>query len=176
MNATIISLAHALRQGQEVHIAFICLGNICRSPLAEGVANALLAERLRQNPHSPLRGVRVSSAGTSGLHSGDIIDERSIAVAAKHGIDIAHYTSKQVSLYAHADVDLLLAMDRSNLANLRAMGFDPARIMLMGEFGLGGAEVPDPYYGRGDGFERVYSMLHSAISALLTQLETSESR
>lgn len=155
-----------------IQIAFICLGNICRSPLAEGIAHALQENRLMENPASVLRGLRFSSAGTSGLHSGERIDERSIAVAAKHGINIAHYKSKQANLYAHGDMDLLVAMDRSNYATLKAMGFDGHKIALLGDFGLDGAEVPDPYYGGASGFENVYTMIHTAISELLTRLES----
>ena len=155
----------------QIQIAFICLGNICRSPLAEGIAHALQEKHLKENPASLLQGLQCSSAGTSGLHSGESIDDRSIAIAAKHGINIAHYKSKQISLYAHGDMDLLLAMDKQNLATLRAMGFDSHKVMLLGEFGLHGAEVPDPYYGGASGFENVYTMLHTAISELFTQLE-----
>ncbi|WP_304208253.1 low molecular weight protein-tyrosine-phosphatase [Helicobacter canis] len=150
-----------LCEQERVHIVFVCLGNICRSPLAEGIANALYA----QAPNTP--SLEFSSAGTSGFHNGDPIDARSIAIARENGIDIAHYTSKQVSPYAHSDVDLFVAMDRSNLAALKAMGFESRKIVLLGDFGLGGAEVPDPYYGGADGFKKVYAMLHNGIADLL---------
>ena len=111
-----------------------------------------------------------SSAGTSGFHNGDPIDARSIAIARENGIDIAHYTSKQVNPYAHSNVDLFVAMDRSNLAALKAMGFESHKIALLGDFGLDGAEVPDPYYSGADGFKKVYVMLQNAIADLLGRL------
>lgn len=157
------TFAH-LREQERVKIVFVCLGNICRSPLAEGIANALY------KPHANTPKLEFSSAGTSGFHNGDPIDARSIAIARENGIDIAHYTSKQVSLYAHSDVDLLVAMDRSNYAALKAMGFESDKIVLLGEFGLGGAEVPDPYYGGADGFVKVFVMLQSGIANLLERL------
>lgn len=162
------TFAH-LREQERVQIVFVCLGNICRSPLAEGIANALY------KPHANAPKLEFSSAGTSGFHNGDPIDPRSIAIARENGIDIAHYTSKQVSLYAHSDVDLLVAMDRSNYATLIAMGFESDKIALLGDFGLDGAEVPDPYYGGADGFAKVFAMLQGGISNLLASLSYSRS-
>ncbi|WP_288644597.1 low molecular weight protein-tyrosine-phosphatase [uncultured Helicobacter sp.] len=140
-------------------IVFVCLGNICRSPLAEGIAKHLYSgDKLV-----------FSSAGTSGFHNGESVDSRSIAVAKAHNIDISHYTSKQVSVYGHSDVDLFVAMDRQNIANLIRLGFEPQKIKLLGDFGLGGVAVMDPYYAGGERFEEVYKLLESGIKNLLQE-------
>lgn len=141
-------------------IVFVCMGNICRSPLAEGIAKSLY----KGNE------LEFSSAGTSGFHNGEDIDSRSIAIAKKHNIDIKDYKSKQVSVYAHSDVDLFIAMDRQNVANLLALGFAKDKIKLLGDFGLGGAEVGDPYYQGAEAFEEVYVMLESGIKNLLKEI------
>ncbi len=146
-------------------IVFVCLGNICRSPLAEGIAKHLYKKTYTKKE------IEFTSAGTSGFHNGDSIDSRSIDIAKKHNIDISSYTSKQVSVYKHSDVDLFLAMDKQNIANLVAMGFDRDKIKLLGEYGLGSAEIGDPYYGGVDGFERVYDSLEKAIQTLLKELK-----
>ena len=124
---------------------FICMGNICRSPLAEGIARHLYAKQ--KSPKSNADSTQTfaldfSSAGTSGFHNGDSIDSRSIAIAKEHGIDISHYKSKQVSPYSHSDIDL-----------------------------LDGEEVPDPYYGGSEGFIKVYEMLEEGITNMLKELE-----
>lgn len=184
-------------------ISFVCLGNICRSPLAEGIAKHLCQSKLEsimqkaiqnsaQNTQDSAQNAKqattqtdkqiakqlanfmranlhFSSAGTSGFHNGDIIDARSIATAQKHGIDISRYTSKQVSVYAHADIDLFVAMDMQNLAALRQLGFGE-RAVLLGDFGLGSAVVPDPYYGGASGFDKVYDMLEKGIAIMLESI------
>lgn len=151
-------------------ICFVCLGNICRSPLAEGIANYLYATTFKHT-NKNATALEFSSAGTSGFHNGEGIDARSIAIAKQHNIDISSYKSKQVSPYAHSEVDMFIAMDRQNYANLLKLGFAPERIALLGDFGLGGEEVPDPYYGGSDGFSKVYEMLKIGITNLLEQLQ-----
>ena len=146
-------------------ICFVCLGNICRSPLAEGIAKHLYAKIKQDKPK-----IEFCSAGTSGFHNDEGIDSRSIAIARENGIDISHYTSKQVSPYRHSDVDLFVAMDRQNYATLLRLGFEPSKVVLLGDFGLGGEEVPDPYYGGSDGFAKVYKMLEAGIANLLDGL------
>lgn len=161
-------------------ICFICMGNICRSPLAEGIARHLYAKQIKSNPKSSTKSntdspqsptLEFSSAGTSGFHNGDSIDSRSIAIAKKHGIDISHYKSKQVSPYSHSDIDLFVAMDRQNYASLLQFGFDREKVALLGDFGLNGKEVPDPYYGGSEGFIKVYEMLEAGITNMLKELQ-----
>lgn len=147
-------------------ICFVCLGNICRSPLAEGIAKHLYAKMPKQSKAK----IEFCSAGTSGFHNDEGIDSRSIGIARENGIDISRYTSKQVSLYGHGDVDLFVAMDRQNYATLLRLGFEPSKVVLLGDFGLGGKEVPDPYYGGSDGFAKVYKMLEAGIANLLENL------
>lgn len=151
-------------------ICFVCLGNICRSPLAEGIAKHLYAKMPKQSNAK----IDFCSAGTSGFHNDEGIDSRSIGIARENGIDISHYTSKQVSLYGHSDVDLFVAMDRQNYATLLRLGFEPSKVVLLGDFGLGGEEVPDPYYGGNDGFAKVYAMLEVGIANLLEDLAKAE--
>lgn len=147
-------------------ICFVCLGNICRSPLAEGIAKHLYTKIPKQSKTK----IEFCSAGTSGFHNNEGIDSRSIGIARENGIDISSYTSKQVSLYGHSDVDLFVAMDRQNYATLLRLGFEHSKVVLLGDFGLGGKEVPDPYYGGSDGFAKVYEMLEVGIANLLENL------
>lgn len=143
-----------------MNILFVCMGNICRSPLSEGIAKHLYKGE----------NLTFSSAGTSGFHNGEGIDKRSILVAQENGIDISNYKSKQVSLYAHENIDLFVAMDRQNLAALINIGIDPSKIKLLGDFGLNGVEVGDPYYGGSDGFKEVYKLLEAGIKNLIKEL------
>jgi protein-tyrosine phosphatase len=139
-------------------IVFVCLGNICRSPLAEGYARHRLAQL----------GLdwEVDSAGTGSWHVGEPPCERSIAVARRHGIDIAAQRARQITLHDAKHFDLVIALDHSNLTDLHAMGITQAT--LLGSYGHDGADVPDPYYFRGsDGFEEVFEMIRSAVDTLI---------
>jgi len=149
-------------------ILFVCLGNICRSPLAEGVLRAVLAE------HGPGRSIVLDSAATSGWEVGSAPDPRSIAIAARHGIDISGQRARKVAAEDFARFDLILGMDRSNVRDLRAMA--PAamreRIQLFLEFADGAArDVPDPYYDGPEAFAEVYRMIREASEALARRLE-----
>lgn len=148
-------------------VLFVCLGNICRSPLAEGVF-ADVAQKAGRGGE-----FRLDSAGTGAWHVGLPPDRRSIAVAASHGVDITGQSARQVDLKDFSRFDLLLAMDRSNLADLRARAPEAAhgRIHLFLDYCSGLArDVPDPYYGGPDGFENVYRMIREASEALLSRL------
>ena len=148
-------------------VLFVCLGNICRSPLAEGVFTHLASQRGEAALY------RVDSAGISGWHSGEGPDRRSVKVAAAHGIDISRQQSRQVKPQDFAAFDLILAMDRDNLAILKskAPAYLAARVHLFNALAVGqDMDVPDPYYGGPEGFEAVYSMLDSGCSALLAKL------
>ena len=132
----------------------LCLGNICRSPIAEGMLRVHLS-------HSDLE-VSVDSAGTSGYHIGEPPDTRSVKIMSAHGHDISFQRSRQLTLDDFMRFDLILAMDRSNLRQARNLAPDirsAARVhLLLAE----GAEVPDPYYGGPDGFEQVYQLINHA--------------
>lgn len=149
----------------EIHsILFVCLGNICRSPLAEGIAKEI-AKREGLS-------LRIDSAGTSGWHIDEPPCERSILVGKRHGIDISSLKGRKVSLYNDLEFDLIVAMDRQNFHDLLQLGFPQEKLALMGDFGLNSQEIPDPYYFRDlDGFEKVYSMLECAIIELLVQVQ-----
>jgi protein-tyrosine phosphatase len=147
-----------------VRILFVCLGNICRSPLAEGILRHL----------SQGRPVDVDSAGTGGWHIGDLPDHRSIAVARRHGIDIAGQRGRKVDAGDFEAFDLIFAMDRNNLATLRALAPPAAqhKLHLFLGYTLGAErDVPDPYYGGPEGFETVYSMLSEGCLSLIGRLE-----
>jgi protein-tyrosine phosphatase len=149
-------------------LLFVCLGNICRSPTAEGVMRSVLAE-------AGIEGVMVDSAGTAGWHVGDAPDRRSVAEARSRGLDLTGLRGRQVSTADFERFDLLLAMDAENEADLlrlapdeqarskvaRLRSFDPAATA------AGDLDVPDPYYGGPDGFARVFDAIEAACRGLL---------
>ncbi|MAY64157.1 MAG: protein tyrosine phosphatase [Rhizobiales bacterium] len=148
-------------------VLFVCLGNICRSPLAEGIFRRLL------NETGLGKEIHVDSAGTGAWHVGGAPDTRSIEPAARHGLDIAGQRARKVRDADFENFGLILAMDRSNRDTLlaRAPASARNRIHLFMEHSLGiSADVPDPYYGAGDGFEAVYRMLEEGSSALVEKL------
>lgn len=147
-------------------VLMVCLGNICRSPLAEGIFRRV-AER---------RGLdwEVDSAGTSGWHAGELPDRRSIQIARHHGLDIAGQRSRQVTPQDLFEFDYVFAMDASNLRNLTelAMARKPhARVVRFLEFAgyKDGHDVPDPYYND-QGFREVFDMLESASPAVIDRI------
>ena len=132
-------------------ILMVCLGNICRSPLAEGIMRSKLGETCI-----------VDSAGTGNWHVGQKPDKRSIAIAQKYGIDISAQRARQFHLNDFEEFDLIFAMDSSNFQDLLSLAQKEehkAKVQLI----LGDANVPDPYYGGEEGFENVYQMLDEAI-------------
>ncbi|KRB20785.1 low molecular weight protein-tyrosine-phosphatase [Mesorhizobium sp. Root172] len=147
-------------------ILFVCLGNICRSPLAEGVFRAVWVER------GWGRDIRLDSAATSGWEVGSPPDPRSIAVAMRHGIDISGQRARKITPQDFSRFDLVLGMDRSVVADLKALA--PAardRVRLFLEFAHGQArDVPDPYYDGPEAFAEVYRMIREASEALATRL------
>ncbi|AWC21591.1 low molecular weight protein-tyrosine-phosphatase [Aminobacter sp. P9b] len=148
-------------------ILFVCLGNICRSPLAEGVFRAVLAERGLDGEFT------IDSAGTGGWHAGSAPDPRSIAVAAQHGIDIAAQQARKVVPADFERFDLILAMDRSNADDLRALAPQQAQDrveLFLGHVTDRPQDVPDPYYGGEDGFLVVYRMIREASEALADRI------
>ena len=146
-------------------ILFVCLGNICRSPLAEGVFRAVWADRGRG------RDMLLDSAATSGWEVGSAPDPRSIAVAMRHGIDISGQRARKVRREDFSRFDLILGMDRSNVADLKALAPARDRVHLFLEFAHGQArDVPDPYYDGPEAFTEVYRMIREASEALATRL------
>ncbi len=143
-------------------ILMVCLGNICRSPLAEGILkNKVTQQKL---------GWSVDSAGTGGYHVGQQPDPRSRAVAQKHGLDINMQRARQFTASDLEEFDFVFAMDRSNYRNILALATTPEqreKVHLILEFtGDADQNVPDPYWDD-NGFEQVYQMLDQACNRLL---------
>lgn len=154
-------------------ILFVCLGNICRSPLAEGAARHMAAQSGWQG--------HIDSAATGAWHVGNPPDPRSIAIAAEHRVDISGQKARQLTRDDFAIFDLIIAMDNSNLQNLeklRGSGNnhnDRAKLALLLDFALGhkGQDVPDPYYGGDDGFAHVWDLISRAMPAVLDSVSSS---
>ena len=149
-------------------VLFVCLGNICRSPLAEGVFRHLVAEAGLADRFV------VDSAGTGAWHEGERADPRSIQVAAAHGVTLDG-RARQIREEDVRTFDVVVAMDRDNLAVLQEVSSaagGTARLHLLRAFDptADGDEVPDPYYGGPQGFEKVYRMVHAACEGLLREL------
>lgn len=150
-----------------VSVLFVCLGNICRSPLAEGVFRALVRERGLDERF------RVDSAGTGAWHVGEPPDGRSIEVARRNGVSLDGQRARRVEPADFEAFDLIVAMDRSNLRNLETMtDGSGARLLLLRDHDPdpGDGEVPDPYYGGPGGFDAVYEMVRRSAEALLDDL------
>lgn len=141
-------------------ILFVCLGNICRSPLAEGIAKDIAKKRGLD--------ILIDSAGTSNYHIGEPPDSRSVAVAYQNGVDISMLRGRQIGK-SDSKFDLIVAMDRQNYANISRLGLGN-RLVMMGEFGLDGVDIPDPYYGDSKDFKRVYDMLTKAINTMFDEI------
>ncbi|MFY1018844.1 low molecular weight protein-tyrosine-phosphatase [Ectopseudomonas khazarica] len=149
-------------------VLFVCLGNICRSPTAEGV----FRHKLRA---AGLEGrVQVDSAGTGDWHVGKAPDSRTRQAAQRRGYDLSAQRARQVEVADFQRFDLILAMDQSNLRNLQALRPAGARADLdlyLRRFDLALDEVPDPYYGGEDGFEQVLDLIEQASDALLIEIK-----
>jgi protein-tyrosine phosphatase len=154
-----------------VRILFVCMGNICRSPTAEGVMRHLLREAGLEDA------IELESAGTGGWHAGDPPDARATAAAARRGITLEG-AARQVRPADFEAFDLIVAMDRENLRELLALAPDEdaaEKVRLLREFdpasaGAEDLDVPDPYYGGERGFERVLDLVEAACRGLLAEV------
>jgi protein-tyrosine phosphatase len=149
-------------------ILMVCLGNICRSPLAEGI----LKDKLKKNNLA----VEVDSAGTSSYHSGDEPDSRTLDVARKHDIDISKHRGQQITSKDFANYDKIYTMDAANYRNVLNLAHtenDRAKVQMILNVTNPGKnhEVPDPYYSGNDGFEVVYNMLDEACEIIVESLK-----
>ncbi len=151
-------------------ILFVCLGNICRSPTAEGVLRTIAARDY------PQLGVEVDSAGTADYHVGEPPDRRTVSAARRRGYDLAGLRARQVVAADFSRFDHMFAMDRANLDELerRRGGADAhkANLGLFLEFAAvsGAAEVPDPYHGGVEDFEHVLDLCEAGAHGLLRRL------
>ncbi|MGH1430905.1 MAG: low molecular weight protein-tyrosine-phosphatase [Neptuniibacter sp.] len=149
-------------------VLFVCLGNICRSPTAHGVFQTMVEDQGLADS------ILVDSAGTAAYHVGNPPDSRSAATARKRGYDLSNLRARQAVETDFSDFDFILAMDESNLMNLRSL--KPHNYS--GHLGLfldfspePESEVPDPYYGGDTGFEHVLNLVESASEGLLEQIK-----
>jgi protein-tyrosine phosphatase len=148
-------------------ILMVCLGNICRSPLAEGILKSKLPKDI----------FTVDSAGTSNYHINELPDRRSIEVAKKHTIDITKQRGRQFTSEDFDTFDLIYAMDTSNYKNIIKLARNPediskVRFILDEILNYNLKDVPDPYYGGENGFDAVYEMLDTACEIIANKAVT----
>lgn len=157
-----------MHQKTKVHVLFVCMGNICRSPTAQGVFERLVTDAGLGEV------IAVDSAGTHAYHVGEPPDARSQQAARARGVDLSGQRARQVAVNDFGRFDYVLAMDRQNLSALVRMCPDDHRhkVRLFLEFApeLGVAEVPDPYYGGARGFEHVFDLVEAAARGLLEEI------
>jgi protein-tyrosine phosphatase len=157
-----------------MRILFVCMGTYCRSPTAEGVFRKLLAER------APHLGVEVDSAGTHDYHAGRSPDPRSCAAAQARGVDLGPLRARKIAVEDFERFDLILAMDASNVSALRQRCPPDLwpRVQLFMEYAGHPSvrDVPDPYYGGPNGFERVLDLVEEASIGLIERLLAEQAR
>ncbi len=153
---------------EPVKVLFVCMGNICRSPTAHGVFQAMVDEQCLSDR------ILVDSAGTHSYHIGSPPDIRSQDTALSHGVDLTGLEARQFESDDFHNFDFLLAMDYSNLSIMSSMHTDGARarldLMLDYSKKFKQREVPDPYFGE-EGFERVFDMISDASAGLLRHIK-----
>jgi protein-tyrosine phosphatase len=161
------------RSGTPYRIALVCLGNICRSAMADVVLTERLADAGLADD------VEVVSAGTGDWHVGKPMDRRAAALLTTHGYDASRHRAKQFEAGWFDDCDLVLAMDSENRRDLEALGMeldDPGRLRMFRDFDTHAGDdtadrdVPDPYYGGDEGFETVLTMINRASDGLVAAL------
>jgi protein-tyrosine phosphatase len=146
-------------------ILMVCLGNICRSPLAEGIMRAKLSKDFI-----------VDSAGTGGWHAGELPDKRSISTAKNRGLDITSQRARQFKISDFDTFDYIYVMDNSNYKDVMALAPNEeakskVKLILNELFPNENVDVPDPYYGGQDGFENVFDMLNEACDVIAGKLK-----
>ncbi len=146
-------------------VLMVCLGNICRSPLAQGI----LESKASKN-------VYVDSAGTAAYHQGNLPDKRSVEVAAKYGLDITNQRARKFKKEDFDTFDVIYVMDESNLADILLLARNnqdqqKVKLILNEIHPDKNQSVPDPYYGGDSGFENVYKMLDEACNQIVKKLQ-----
>ncbi len=150
-------------------VLMVCLGNICRSPIAEGILRHKAAEKGLD--------IITDSAGTSAFHVGESPDHRMILTASKNGIDISDLSARQFVSADYQNFDLIYAMDESNYENMIRLANNDSdrekvRLILNESTPGSNAEVPDPYYGGDQGFQHVIDLLDVAVDKVIERIET----
>ncbi|QKJ21353.1 low molecular weight protein-tyrosine-phosphatase [Poseidonibacter lekithochrous] len=141
-------------------IIFVCLGNICRSPIAQGVAQKYIKEKNLD--------IKIASAGTGDWHIGEAPCEHSIKVAAMNDVDISKQKAQQVQKSDFSNYDLVVGLDDSNVENLKKLG--ATNILKLGNYGFEGADVPDPFFFDGfEGFDKVFEMIEICVKNLINE-------
>ena len=152
-----------------IRVVFVCLGNICRSPLAEGTFRRHVEQAgLSQRFH-------IDSAGTAAYHAGEPPDPRSVQEARRQGVDISGQRARKFVASDLSRFDYVMAMDRANLRDIRALAKGPVKAeigLMLAEGDSRGTEVPDPYYGGARGFSVVWQMVDVATAGLLVRVRT----
>jgi len=151
-----------------IRVLFVCMGNICRSPTAQGVFETLVREA------SLVEYIQVDSAGTHAFHIGEPPDRRAMQAALQRGVDLSSQQARRVAPADFEEFDYILAMDRSNYDELYAVCAPEhaSKLRLLLEYApdLGIHEVPDPYYGGTTGFERVLDLIEEGAKGLLAEI------
>ncbi len=162
-----------------IKFLFVCLGNICRSPTAEGVFRHKLNKMGIRDGY--LENIFIDSAGTAGYHIGKKPDKRSRQIAAKYGVDLETLSSRKLTLQDFTDYDYILAMDQENMTDMMAICPQEKqhKIKLFmeeyGEFCAGVTQVPDPYYmGDMEGFDRVFDIISRGCDGLIKHLQDTD--
>jgi len=153
-----------------IKVLFVCEGNICRSPLAEGLFKHMVQKRKLQ------KHFEADSAGTSAYHVGDSPDSRSWEVAAQHNVVLAGHARK-FTMQDFTNFDMILAMDKNNFRNIQRLAGNEhgSKVKMMRDYDdskFKGQDVPDPYYGGINGFNDIYAMLHTCCENLLNDLSS----
>lgn len=144
-------------------VIFVCLGNICRSPIADGYAKKVLKENNIN--------IKIDSAGTGSWHIGEAPCPNSIKVAQNNGVDISTLKARQVTQADIEEFDLVVALDDSNFNDLKMLC--AKNLVKLGDYGYDGADVPDPYFYDGfEGFEEVYKMIAVCVNNLFSVKST----
>ena len=148
-----------------MRILTVCLGNICRSPLAQGILEQIIAQKGLE--------WEVDSAGTSGWHDGELPDRRSIAIARKYGIDLTKQKSRKIHISDFEKFDHILVMDKDNLREVKRLTSSHAHhakvsLLLSHGHDIGIEEVPDPYYD--DSFQRAYDLITKASESFVDKM------
>ena len=141
-------------------LMFVCLGNICRSPLAEGCAKKIAFENKLD--------IKISSSGTGNWHVGEAPCENSIEVAKQNGVDISMLRATQFSKKDIDENTLVIALDDSNVKSLKSIGVK--NLVKLGEYGYKGEDVPDPYFFNGfEGFDKVFEMINTCVKNIFKE-------